>query len=152
MRIELATRLAAPPEQVWLHVRTPRLLMHVASPLVRFVSREPGGFPETWTEGPHRVWMLLFGVLPLGPQTVGIEFPPPPEGGFRVRDNGSGLLARTWDHVIDILPDGSGGALYSDRVEVKAGLLTPLVAGFAMVFYRWRQYRWRQFVRRGLRY
>jgi hypothetical protein len=30
-----------------------------------------------------------------------------------------------------------------DRIEIDAGVMTPLVAGFAAIFYRYRQRRWR---------
>lgn len=156
MIVEVSTRLDAAPEQIWERVQTPRLLQHVAAPLVAFRSRERRGFPERWVEGPHRVWMFAFGFIPLGPQTVGIEIGPheigPHENGiYRVRDNGSGLLAKTWDHHITIKPDGAG-TLYTDHVRIETGLLTPFVWSFAMTFYRWRQMRWRALVRRGFRY
>ena len=48
------------------------------------------------------------------------------------------------------LPDGR--TRYTDSVEVRAGLLTPLVWAFATAFYRHRQRRWRRLVRRGFRY
>ncbi len=154
MIVEVSTRLDAPPERVWEHVQTPRLLQHVAAPLVVFRSRERGGFPQTWSNGPHRVWMFAFGFVPLGPQTVGIEIGPHESGVYRVRDNGSGLLAKTWDHLITIKPDAHdpNHTLYTDHVRIAAGLLTPFVWAFSMVFYRWRQVRWRGLVRRGFRY
>ena len=74
--LEASTYLPAAPDQVWEHLMRPALLRHVAFPLVLFVSREHGGFPDRWREGPHRVWMFQFGFLPLGPQTIGIEIGP----------------------------------------------------------------------------
>lgn len=151
MPVQLTTYLDAPPTQVWEHVRRPSLLRYVAAPLVTFRSREPAGFPDVWSDGAHRVWMFAFGVLPLGPQTVGIEIGPHEQDVYRVRDNGSGLLARVWDHRIAIEAHGAGSR-YTDSVTIDAGLLTPLVSVFAMIFYRWRQHRWRRLVRRGFRY
>jgi ligand-binding SRPBCC domain-containing protein len=151
MIVEVSTHLPAPPEKVWDYVQTPRLLQHVAAPLVIFRSRERGGFPEKWAPGPHRVWMLAFGLIPLGPQTVGIEIGPHEASVYRVRDNGSGLLARTWDHHITIKREGAD-THYTDHVRIEAGFLTPLVWAFASIFYRWRQMRWRVLVRRGFRY
>lgn len=154
MIVDVSTSLDAPPETVWQNVLRPRLLQHVAAPLVKFTSREPGGFPEVWSDGPHRVWMSAFGVLPLGPQTIGIEIGPNDGRVFRVRDNGSGLLAKTWDHHITIAPHARDPKRthYTDRVRIAAGLLTPFVWAFAMIFYRWRQARWRALVKRGFRY
>lgn len=151
MIVQVSTHLAARPSQVWEHVQTPALLRHVAAPLVTFTSREPAGFPERWSAGPHRVWMFAFGFIPLGPQTVGIEIGSSEDGIYRVRDNGSGLLVRVWDHLITLEPE-EDGTRCTDRVRIEAGLMTPLVWAFAMVFYRWRQARWRSLVKRQFRY
>jgi hypothetical protein len=48
-----------------------------------------------------------------------------------------------WDHWITVEPDGEGGTLYRDSVEIDAGFLTPLVGMFAHLFYCHRQRRWR---------
>ena len=149
--LEASTYLPAAPDQVWEHLMRPALLRHVAFPLVLFVSREHGGFPVRWREGPHRVWMFQFGFLPLGPQTIGIEIGPHEGSILHLRDNGSGLLARTWDHRIVVAPEG-GGTRYTDRVRVDARWLTPVVWAFASLFYRWRQHRWRVLVRNGFKY
>jgi hypothetical protein len=140
--IELSTFLAAEPDAVWRHVQTSALLHHVASPLIRFKPLE-GAFPSRWQPGKYRANMLLFGVLPIGWQAVVIDHPEP-EGDTRfIRDNGFGPLVRRWDHLIAIRPEGSG-TRYVDRVTIDAGLLTPVVAAFARVFYAHRQRRWRQ--------
>jgi len=151
MIVHVSTFLDAPFEEIWRHVQRPALLRHVAAPLMRFTSREPDGFPETWPPGAHRVWMWMFGFIPAGPQTVGIEMGPHEPGLYRARDNGSGFLARVWDHRIVVRDEGAR-TFYSDTVHIEAGLLTPLVWGFATLFYRWRQMRWRALVRRGFRY
>jgi ligand-binding SRPBCC domain-containing protein len=153
--VDVSTRLDAPIERVWDEVQTSRLLVHVTSPLVRFTPLEPNAFPERWSEGRYQVRMKLLGVLPAGSQVIAISKAQTNEGGqrcFVLRDNGSGDLAKTWDHVISLreLPDGA--TWYQDRIEVKAGLLTPFVWLFAQAFYRHRQRRWRRLVARGFNY
>lgn len=94
--------------------------------MVVIVSREKGGFPPTWRPGPRRVWMWLFGLIPLGSQTINIEFPESKDGSYRLRDNGSGLLARKWDHHLSLEPHGDGSR-YRDRIHLAAGVFTPFV-------------------------
>lgn len=152
MIVDLSTRLDAPIARVWDELQTTRLLVHVAAPMVHFTPLEPAALPERWSEGRYRVRMKVFGVLPSGTQVIAISKAESQEGGarrFTLRDNGSGDLAKTWDHVITLqeLPDGA--TMYRDRVEVRAGLLTPVVWLFAQVFYRHRQRRWRRLVARG---
>jgi hypothetical protein len=136
-----------PMDEVMCLVERPALLRHIAFPLIVFQSLETGGFPNRWADGDHRVFMWQFGFLPLGPQTVSISRGETEDGGFFVRDNGRGMLARRWDHRISIKATGPETTHYVDGVAVDAGFLTPLVAAFAHVFYRWRQARWRSVVR-----
>jgi hypothetical protein len=70
----------------------------------------------------------------------------------RLRDDGRGAAARVWHHLITVADDGEGGTLYSDRIRVEAGWLTPAIFLFAWVFYAWRQHRWRRLAARGFRY
>lgn len=150
MHVKASTYLPVRPEAVWELLQTPALLNHVAAPLLYFRSMEQGGFPEHWSDGAHRVNMFALGFIPLGPQILGIEIGPNTSGVFRMRDNGSGLLVRKWDHLITLEADGVG-TRYTDKVRVEAGLLTPFVWIFAIVFYRWRQSRWRSLVKQKLR-
>ena len=145
MRISLSTVLNVAASVAFDQVKRPALLHYVAHPLIRFVPNTP--FPITWQEGTYETEMYLFGLIPLGSQLIRIELPNrPADGSFRVRDNGRGHLASTWDHWIFIEPTNEGQCRYTDKVTIRAGLLTPFVWLFALVFYAWRQYRWKQVV------
>lgn len=158
MIIDIETQLPAPPERIWAEVKTSKLLLYVAAPLVRFYPIEPKALPERWTAGRYRVSMWFLGLIPLGRQWVVISEPPAPpdtpapEETQIIRDEGTGDLVRVWDHWIFIRPGPDGTTLYRDRVDVKAGPLTPFVWLFAAWFYRHRQARWRKLVSRGFHY
>jgi hypothetical protein len=147
--VTLSTTLECTADEAWERVRTWPLLRHVAAPLIRFTPKGDTVFPVHWQPGEYRAWMWLFGVIPLGWQAVVIS-EPPPDGATRfIRDNGYSPLIRRWDHWIAITPMAEGTAHYVDRVDIDAGLLTPLVARFARVFYAHRQRRWRALARTG---
>lgn len=148
--VELSTHLDTHPDVIWDHVQTPQLLHYVARSLIRFVPKGTA-WPERWTPGRYQAWMLLFGFIPIGWQVIGIELPATSAGAYRVRDNGHGPLIGRWDHMIEITPEGSG-TRYVDRVHIEAGLLTPVVAAFARLFYAHRQRRWRKLVAADFRY
>lgn len=144
-RVVLSTYLDAAPETIWAHANTTRLLNYVAAPLIRFRPVAPPHWPEVWADGEYVCSMRLFGVLPIGRQTIVISRPPPEEHRRFIRDNGFSAMIRRWDHLITISPEGTG-TRYEDRLDLDAGLLTPIVAGFARVFYGHRQSRWRRLV------
>ncbi|MEO1046447.1 MAG: hypothetical protein AAFX04_13485 [Pseudomonadota bacterium] len=149
--VTLSIHLDAPLETVRQHIGTSKLLDYIASPLIRFTPRAGKPFPENWSEGEYRAWMWLFGFVPVGWQAIRISFPEAEAGVHAIRDNGYGPLIRRWDHRIEIRADGNG-THYTDRVIIEAGLLTPLIAGFAKVFYKHRQKRWQKLVQNGFDY
>lgn len=150
MIVDISTILECSLDEAVTHVKTPRLLEFVAAPLVRFVPVSPPVFPEAWSAGEYSVALRLFGVVPFGKQAIVISMPPT-ETGFTVRDAGHSALINTWNHIITITPHGSG-CHYRDRVEVRAGVLTPFVWLLAQFFYRHRQRRWRALVARNFDY
>lgn len=145
--VELETRLECTPDEAWERVQSSALLDHIASPLIRFIPR-PKPFPTIWGEGEYRAQMLVFGFLPIGWQAIVISRPEARDGARLLRDNGYGPLIKRWDHWIVVRPDPSGeGTLYTDRVHIEAGVLTPLIAAYARFFYAHRQKRWRALAR-----
>jgi hypothetical protein len=153
VRVDVGTVVPADLPRVTAEVMTSRLLRYVSWPLITFTPVEPAELPETWQPGEYRVRMRSLWLLPLGEQTIRISVPPAAEGEHLLRDDGSGQLARRWDHVIRLraAPDGAG-TLYRDEVDIEAGLLTLPVWAFASLLYRWRQRRWRRLARRRFRY
>lgn len=140
--IELVSHLDCSADEAWERVGTSALLHHITAPLIRFVPRKVTPFPTRWNVGEYRACMFLLGFLPVGWQAIRISIPEPENGVRFLRDNGYGPLIQVWDHWIEIAPEG-GGTRYVDRVTVEAGWLTPLISGFAKLFYSHRQRRWK---------
>jgi hypothetical protein len=156
MTIKHTTILQALPERVWQEVLSPKLLQFVAKPFLHFVPLKPSVFPTQWENAAYLTSLRAFGILPLGTQWIvtSIERMDTALGqqSYTLRDNGHSPMISTWDHWIFVeeMPDGS--TRYTDRVEVRAGVLTPFIAAFAWIFYRHRQRRWRELVRKNFQY
>ncbi len=150
MIVNLSTFLAAEPREVEAHLRTSRLLIYIASPLVKFTPYGATQLPERWEEGTYWVSLRLLGFIPLGKQAVVISYPESP-GSFCLRDNGHGTLIKKWDHQITVDPSETG-TLYRDQVTIEAGIFTFFIWAFAQLFYRHRQRRWRKLVASGFSY
>ena len=135
----ITTTLNAPVDLVARLVQRSDTLIYISGPLLRFIPIQPAELPDIWSPGEYRVGMRFFGILPLGEQSIRIEHLASDEPGtFRIRDNGGGQLVRVWDHVITISPDlAEGRTRYEDRVDIRAGVLTPFIWLFAQGFYRW---------------
>jgi len=152
MLFQEAITLECPPEKLADAVMSPRLFAYVSWPLMKFKPVDPAEPPEKWKERVYKVKVLLFGFLPIGRHYLNISFRDlSSEKGkfwFELRDNGHSTFVPKWDHKITIYKT-SDGCHYSDRVEIKAGVFTPVVWGFASLLYRHRQRRLRQLAAAG---
>ena len=139
--------------EVVKNVMLPSLLSYIAKPLVFFKPIRTNVFPEQWEAGDYLVRMYLFYFIPFGEQTIRIELlKSKVEDEFILRDNGFGTLIKKWDHWIFIKKtDETGQIIYTDRVDIDAGILTPFIWIYAFTFYHWRQYRWRKLIRRNFK-
>ena len=75
MIVDFSTMLTCSIDEAVSHLKTPRLLEFVASPLVRFLPVRPPVFPEVWSTGEYSVALRLFGVVPFGKQAIVIARP-----------------------------------------------------------------------------
>jgi hypothetical protein len=150
MRVQVSTKLDCASQQVWREVQTSRLLEHISAPLLTFEPLDPPVLPTVWEKRRYVVRMKLFGMLPLGRQAIEISTPlidyTSGRQMYQIRDNGYGDLIATWDHLISICEAADGRTHYTDRIDIRAGVLTPLIWLFAQVLYRHRQRRWRRLV------
>ncbi len=100
------------------------------------------GRTDEWREGETVVgWVFLFGVVPFSRHHLQIAAIDESARTLSSREHG-GLL-RSWNHDIVVTPVDDAQCAYRDRIEIDAGLFTPLVAVYARWFYRMRQRRWR---------
>lgn len=146
MKVTVRSVFDCPPEFVWDRVQTSAAFLEVIRPLMRVEPVDGTPLPERWAERTSvSVRMYLFGFLPLGRHTIRHADIDP--HGRQIRSKESGTLVRSWCHDITVADADRGRALYSDEVEIRAGLLTLPVWVFAWLFYRHRQRRWKKLIR-----
>lgn len=145
MRCFIQTNLEASTEAVWSAVKRPATLLHVTRGFLGFSGIEH--FPLEWREGmsiPSR--FRFFHFLPAWwKHTLTVK---------RIDDvqkviisNEHGGVIHTWNHTIRVTP-ATSGSIYSDEIEIHAGLLTVFIWLYANIFYRYRQARWRRLARK----
>jgi ligand-binding SRPBCC domain-containing protein len=132
-RVQVGSRLAAPPGRVWGHVSTVAGVNYELRPFLRMTAPadlqrlEPGRVPLG--EPACRSWLLLFGVVPVDYDDLTLVELEPGRG-FHERSRM--LSMRVWEHERRIEPDG-GGCTVIDRLALEprlrgtGALLEPLV-------------------------
>jgi hypothetical protein len=146
-RVHLEIELPCSSGDAWQQVVRSDMLKEVSRPLIRF--SEIGGhtLPDTWQQGSTiRIKCWLFGVIPLATRTLLFERVDDDAREIQTREHDR--MIRRWDHLIAIRKGNGETALYSDTVEIDAGLLTLPVWLFAQWFYRHRQRRWLRIAKR----
>ncbi|MFM1921225.1 MAG: hypothetical protein RLZZ303_2859 [Candidatus Hydrogenedentota bacterium] len=148
MRVLRSVDLDCSFEQCLEALRRPRLMLHVAAPLVTMIPVEPTALPELWEERDYTVSLRLFGLIPLGRQTIVIRMVEVTPDRAELRDEGRGQLAKRWLHVIRVERTGAG-CRYTDDISVEAGLITPVAWMFTHLLFWHRQRRWRALAASG---
>ncbi len=133
------------PLELIAQLPRPRRLLEEHAMQRRLVAMEPAApLPESVAEGEEiSVRLRFLGLIPGWTHTLRIERLAAHE--IASREHGGPVKA--WDHRLTFQPTSPESCRYTDTVEVRAGLATPLVALFAHIIYRYRQARWRALAR-----
>lgn len=148
--VTVTTTLDAPPEAVWPALLTHAGLRHVTRGLVRLDGLDGPETPDgtvanaaRWLPGTTVTGRLRVLGMPFSRHSITIESIDHER--HRLQSDERGGPIRSWRHLITVEPvaDLPMRSRYTDRIEIRAGFLTPVVALFALGFYRIRQRRWR---------
>jgi ligand-binding SRPBCC domain-containing protein len=151
--LSVASRLAAPREEVWERVSTAAGVNDELMPIARMTLRSVDRLtPETVPLGERieRCWILLFGFLPIDWDDLTLVRVDPPAGFL---ERSTMLTMRLWEHerTLEELP--GGGCLIRDRVRFEPRLPVParvLLPVYRFVFtHRHRRLRRRFGLLRG---
>ncbi len=143
--ISRTSTLQAPADAVWQAVKKPTTFVHVIGAWLRYPPAERRN--EPWRVGDEVTgWLLLLRFIPVTRHTIEVVTIDDETRTLFTREAGG--FVRTWNHTITVDPLDANSCRYTDRVDIEAGRLTAIVAGFADRFYGYRQQRWQRFARR----
>jgi hypothetical protein len=145
MIARVSTTLDAPPPAVWATVKRLDTFRYVTRGVLGY--RVPEGTPGDLHEGMVvRGRLLFFHVLPAWKHEIRVVRVNEDEREILTSENGGPV--KSWGHLIRVeLGPEPGRSRYTDQIDIRAGILTPLVWAYAHVFYRYRQARWRRLAR-----
>ncbi len=139
MIVKLHTPLELSAETACRMAQRPNVFRHVIWPMLRV-----GATPERIAKDQEVSARLYFlGFLPAWRHHVRLASIEPHE----LRSIEHGGLVKAWNHRLTFEPTSERSCIYTDEVEIHAGLATLPTVLFAHVIYRWRQRRWRRLAR-----
>jgi hypothetical protein len=143
--VRVSTNLDIRADLAWETVKKPETFRYIVRGVLGV--RELDEVPEDWGEGlTVRVRLFFFHVIPAWRHEIRIVRVDEASHEIYTNEHGGGI--RKWNHRIKIDPQSATRCRYSDEIDIGAGPLTPLVWGYAHLFYRYRQARWRKLARR----
>ncbi len=146
MIARISTILDSTEDDLWKKIIEPRSLQFVSSPILSFRPTLKHEFEGEWVEGKTYDLKLYFlKIVPLGYHKI--KLIKMDRQSNTIVSNESGTLTGAWNHTIWFRKVERDKLLFTDKVEIKAGLLTPAIWIFAHLFYRHRQKRWKILLR-----
>jgi hypothetical protein len=157
MKIKISTQFNCSSEKVLQKIQKPKLLIFVMKPWLVVAPFEPKVFPDIWEEKKYVCSIKLFGYLPLVRQAVVItkEEVNQKDGIYKFKDNGYSIkpnFIKKWEHIIYIKRINDKLSQYTDEIDIKAGILTPLVWFFSILIYLHRQRNWKKLIKNNFDY
>jgi len=138
--VDRSTSLDASADAVWAAVKTPAAFRRVTRRLLAMPAIRRRR--DEWREGETVVgWVFLFGLLPFSRHHLHIVSIDESTRTLSSREFGG--LITTWNHDIEVVRIDAVTCRYRDRIEIDAGIMTPVIVLYARWFYRMRQRRWR---------
>jgi hypothetical protein len=142
-KVRVQSIFNAAPEKVFQAVQTPALWQRVTYPVLTFTPAPGIQMPKYWQVGDRATFQLKgLGIIPAGQHTIQLESIDSTRRILRSKESGS--IASIWNHTVFVEPHGEERTLYTDEIDFFAGVLTPFVAAFAYIFYRYRQTNWQK--------
>ena len=140
MLVQAATTLNVPANWAWEALKRRDTFLFITRGIMRY--RGADSWPEILMASGVEIETAVYpiGIFPGISDRIAIVSVD--EEAMEVRTNESGGLIRIWNHTMKVEPLTESRCRYSDRIELDAGWLTPIIWSFASLFYRYRQFRW----------
>ena len=128
----------------WRLLKKSSTLIFITKGLLSFSDSDQ--FPEEWLENRSVTSRLkFFGLFPAWNHEI--YFQKISDSVLEIITEEQGGIVSKWEHLIKVSPTYNDAIiLYTDQIDIEAGLFTPFVWLYAHLFYRYRQLRWKRLI------
>lgn len=145
MKAIIKTELHSQANSAWLLVKQSETLIYVCKGLLSFKGQDH--FPIIWKEDEViNTHLKFFGLMPGWRHSI--RFNNISDQSMTMATQEKGGLVKRWNHEIKVEDKNNKTCIYTDTVEIQAGVFTPFVWLFANILYRYRQQRWKKLLLR----
>jgi ligand-binding SRPBCC domain-containing protein len=140
--VRVRSRLAAPADQVWQLLQSKKTFLFITRGMMTFTGSEDWPEPLLSPGAKIDTRVRFFGRGPAFRHQIRIMRVDEIKREIDTEENGG--LMDIWNHRMRVEAVSGEKSLYTDHIELRAGLITPVVWSFAFVYYRYRHRRWRK--------
>ncbi|NQU21756.1 MAG: hypothetical protein HQ567_10770 [Candidatus Nealsonbacteria bacterium] len=140
--VRVRSRLAAPAGQVWQLLLSKETFLFITRGMMTFTDSEVWPEPLFSPGAKIDTRVRFFGRGPASPHQIRIVRVDEIKREINTEENGG--LVDIWNHRMRVEAVSGEESFYTDHIELRAGLITPVVWSFAFVYYRYRHRRWRE--------
>lgn len=132
-------------ENIFKRLQDFATLTYIAKPYMFFKPMGKEG-KIVWEEGDtYRFKLKILNIIPFGIHTIKVIDINREK--YLIYTNEENKFVNTWNHRIEIKKIGLNKSSYKDEVEINAGIWTPIIYGFAKIFYTHRQRKWKKLLK-----
>lgn len=143
MKAVIKSELNIAAIKAWELVQQSNTLIFVCKGLLSFAGSSE--FPQRWREGDTiNTRLYFFGIIPGWKHAL--HFTSISDNSMVIYTEEKGGIVQNWKHEIKFETISESTCLYTDSVDIKAGVFTPLIWLYAHILYRYRQYRWKYLI------
>jgi len=144
MKARISNVFATSSEQAWRAVKQSRTLSYITKGFLHFEGADH--FPLEWKQGKtEQCRLIFFGFIPAWQHLLKFTLIDN-QNHLQFTEETGGLIPQ-WNHLIKVETLTETRCRYTDEIDIKAGIFTPLVWLYAHIFYRYRQHRWKKLIR-----
>ncbi|MEJ6951552.1 hypothetical protein [Natronospora cellulosivora (SeqCode)] len=137
--IKISSYFPTSTEVVWSKLQEFETLSTITKPHISFKAKSNKKFK--WHEGKKYLFKLrLYKIIPAGEHEIYVDNID--KENYEIQTYERNKIVTTWNHLIKLEGQKNGNTLYTDYVEIYAGIFTGLVACWSRFFYKCRQKKW----------
>ena len=132
-------------EKIWDKILNIETLNYICKPMVRF-KLETMDNSTKWEINKEYIFKLfIYGFVPFGKHRIILKKIDKNNGLIISKEQNN--IVKIWNHKIKMEKKSEGLTVYTDEVEIYAGIFTLFVAIWGKIFYKHRRKKWKKTVK-----
>ena len=146
-KITVTSSFVSSTENIWNRLLNVSTLIEICKPKMTFKSYDGKTLKKWELQRSYLFKLFVYGFVPLGQHEIVLKRIDRESN--VILSNEHNKIVRVWNHLIKLESVETEKTIYTDEVELYAGIFTYFVALWSISFYKHRQKKWRKIVEKS---